>query len=194
MCYVGKATKIFIFVVTVLVVLGLVLGFGVLRHGLQKTHKCSSDSDSCHSLSSPPLIFPNPNSSSNQPNPPSTDPTLTQPSPPTPNFNPPPPNPDSNQPPPTSISSPTSSTDLNSNPTSSGDPNSNPTSARPNSQSAIFSASAGFNGAAAVQSTKAGSGDARPCPCVAPISFCKFISPQFFFCSNLFDSYYWMGG
>lgn len=57
MCYVGKATKIFIFIVTVLVVLGLVLGFGFMRHGLQKSHKCSGNS--CFS---PPTVFPNPNS------------------------------------------------------------------------------------------------------------------------------------
>ncbi|KAG6589183.1 hypothetical protein SDJN03_17748, partial [Cucurbita argyrosperma subsp. sororia] len=72
MCYVGKATKIFIFIVTVLVVLGLVLAFGVFRHSLQKPHKCLGDS--CFS---PPTAFPNPNSvpsgsaASNQPqNPP----------------------------------------------------------------------------------------------------------------------------
>ncbi|XP_050134263.1 proline-rich receptor-like protein kinase PERK2 isoform X1 [Malus sylvestris] len=107
MCYVGKATKIFIFVVTVLVVLGLVLGFGVLRHGFQKSHKCSADSYSCRPLSSPPIQFPNPNSGSNQPIPPNSDPTLTQPSPPNPNFNPPPPpNPDLTPSPPTSISTP----------------------------------------------------------------------------------------
>ncbi|KAJ0974815.1 hypothetical protein J5N97_016780 [Dioscorea zingiberensis] len=32
-CYVGKATKIFFFIVAVLAVTGLVLGFGVLRRG-----------------------------------------------------------------------------------------------------------------------------------------------------------------
>lgn len=31
-CYVGKATKIFFIVVVVLVIAGLILGFGVLRH------------------------------------------------------------------------------------------------------------------------------------------------------------------
>lgn len=90
MCYVGKATKIFIFIVTVLVVLGLVLGFGFMRHGLQKSHKCSGNS--CFS---PPAVFPNPNSAtpggaapisaSNQPQNP--------PNPPYSNPNPPPQNP-----------------------------------------------------------------------------------------------------
>ncbi|XAR68076.1 hypothetical protein NMG60_11003077 [Bertholletia excelsa] len=55
MCYVGKATKIFIFVVTVLVATGLVLGFGLLRYHTHQTHKCSADS--CPQ-SSP--VFPNP--------------------------------------------------------------------------------------------------------------------------------------
>ncbi|GLT58633.1 hypothetical protein SLA2020_315070 [Shorea laevis] len=101
MCYVGKATKIFIFIVTVLVVLGLVLGFGLLRHGLQKTHKCSGDS--CFSPSSP-IVIPNPTSSSSPPgsNPPSFG--STQPSPPTSN---PSPNPPTSNPPPPSIPPPT---------------------------------------------------------------------------------------
>ncbi|KAJ0051746.1 hypothetical protein Pint_02086 [Pistacia integerrima] len=96
MCYVGKATKIFIFIVTVLVVLGLVLGFGLLRHSIQKSHKCSGDS--CHS---PPILFPNPNPSSNlpspagssQPSPPSPDLGSSPPSPPNPNPSPTPPPP-----------------------------------------------------------------------------------------------------
>ncbi|KAK4577356.1 hypothetical protein RGQ29_027742 [Quercus rubra] len=101
MCYVGKATKIFIFIVTVLVVLGLVLGFGLLRHGLQKTHKCFGDScQSSSSFYSPPapVVFspgfgpPNPNPNPN----PTPDPSSNQPSPPNPNPNPslspPPPN------------------------------------------------------------------------------------------------------
>ncbi|XP_057473971.1 uncharacterized protein Os04g0629400-like [Actinidia eriantha] len=62
MCYVGKATKIFIFIITALVVTGLVLGFGLLRKG--KAHKCPGDS--CHQ---PPVVFPNPS--------PSTIPTTT---------------------------------------------------------------------------------------------------------------------
>lgn len=120
MCYVGKATKIFIFIVTVLVVLGLVLGFGLLRHGLQKTHKCFGDS--CQSSSSfysppapvvlspgfgPPNPNPNPNpspdSSSNQPSPPNPNPNPSL-SPPPPNSNPilspPPTNPNPSAPPP----------------------------------------------------------------------------------------------
>jgi hypothetical protein len=60
MCYVGKATKIFIFIVTVLVILGLVLGYELLRHRLHKSHKCSGDDDDCHP---PQLTFPNPTTS-----------------------------------------------------------------------------------------------------------------------------------
>ena len=43
MYYGGKATKIFIFIVTVLAVTGLVIDFGLLRHSIQKTHKCFSE-------------------------------------------------------------------------------------------------------------------------------------------------------
>ncbi|KAG7022883.1 hypothetical protein SDJN02_16619, partial [Cucurbita argyrosperma subsp. argyrosperma] len=99
MCYVGKATKIFIFIVTVLVVLGLVLAFGVFRHSLQKPHKCLGDS--CFS---PPTAFPNPNSvpsgsaASNQPQNP--------PKPPDSNPNPPPQNPFPASPPPPDVASP----------------------------------------------------------------------------------------
>ena len=118
MCYVGKATKIFIFIVTVLVVLGLVLGFGLLRHGLQKTHKCFGDScQSSSSFYSPPapVVFspgfgpsnpnpnPSPDPSSNQPSPPNPNPNPSL-SPPPPNFNPilspPPTNPNQSPPPP----------------------------------------------------------------------------------------------
>ncbi|XP_047339841.1 pollen-specific leucine-rich repeat extensin-like protein 3 [Impatiens glandulifera] len=56
MCYVGKATKIFIFIVTVLLVTGLVLGFGILRH-----HHYKHGSNS--------MVFPNPTASSPPPNP-----------------------------------------------------------------------------------------------------------------------------
>ncbi|KAJ4729974.1 proline-rich receptor-like protein kinase PERK2 [Melia azedarach] len=100
MCYVGKATKIFIFIVTVLVVLGLVLGFGLLRHSLQNSHKCSGDS--CHSPSSP-VLFPNPNPNSN-PSPNPLNPGSSQPNPPSPELgsptppSPPSPNPSSNPP------------------------------------------------------------------------------------------------
>ncbi|KAJ7948196.1 proline-rich receptor-like protein kinase PERK10 [Quillaja saponaria] len=97
MCYVGKATKIFIFIVTVLVVLGLVLGFGLLRRSLQKNHKCSGDD--CHS---PPAVFPDPILSPPNQNP-SSEPISAQPSAPTTNpIAPPPPPPSTNptQPPP----------------------------------------------------------------------------------------------
>ncbi|KHN36565.1 hypothetical protein glysoja_001296 [Glycine soja] len=67
MCYVGKATKIFIFIVTVLVVLGLVLGLGLLRrHHHNTSNKCSDES--CI-IPSPATTFPNPNF--NTPTPPS---------------------------------------------------------------------------------------------------------------------------
>ncbi|KAB2035682.1 hypothetical protein ES319_D04G170100v1 [Gossypium barbadense] len=93
MCYVGKATKIFIFIVTALVVLGLVLGFGLLRHHKSHSHKCSGG-DSCPS----PNFFPNPISTPNSP------PFSSSSS----SYNPPPPAIGSNQPtspnsPPTSI-------------------------------------------------------------------------------------------
>nr|XP_011471059.1 PREDICTED: pollen-specific leucine-rich repeat extensin-like protein 3 [Fragaria vesca subsp. vesca] len=130
MCYVGKATKIFIFVVTVLVVVGLVLGFGILRHGLHdKSHKCSGDS--CSSSDSSPLQFPSPTSTSDpiltppnptlSPSPPSSTPTppasdfsppppstfsTPTPPPPDPTSNPPPPIPASNPPPPITASNP----------------------------------------------------------------------------------------
>ncbi|KAJ6908477.1 hypothetical protein NC651_018782 [Populus alba x Populus x berolinensis] len=55
MCYVGKATKIFIFIVTVLVILGFVLVFGLLRHHLHKSQNCADDS-----CQSPHLPFPTP--------------------------------------------------------------------------------------------------------------------------------------
>ncbi|XP_042972821.1 sulfated surface glycoprotein 185-like [Carya illinoinensis] len=111
MCYVGKATKIFIFIVTVLVVIGLLLGFGLLRHALQKTHKCSGDS--CHSYSSSPVAVPFPNPLSVPPTPPNPNPspdpgTSNQPSPPNPNpsLSPPPPYSNLSPPPPYSDPSP----------------------------------------------------------------------------------------
>ncbi|KAL6213489.1 hypothetical protein ACLB2K_012936 [Fragaria x ananassa] len=78
MCYVGKATKIFIFVVTILVRVGIVLGFGILSHNLRdKSHKCSDNS-----CGSSPLQFPSPTSTFNlisTPPPPSSTPShLTQ--------------------------------------------------------------------------------------------------------------------
>ncbi|XP_015081528.1 proline-rich receptor-like protein kinase PERK2 [Solanum pennellii] len=104
MCYVGKATKIFIFIVTVLVVTGLILGFGLLRHHNQKgENKCSGDSCDQNQYQSP-IVYPPPTTSNNpistpsQPNTPN--PNLPQPPPPpspdnptpeTPNLTPPPP-------------------------------------------------------------------------------------------------------
>ncbi|KAL7219007.1 hypothetical protein ACSBR2_012138 [Camellia fascicularis] len=97
MCYVGKATKIFIFIVTVLVVTGLLLGFGLLRHGIGNSHKCSGDpSSSCHqsqmSFPSPnPNPNPNPNPSSmfNQPPLPPPPPAVVETAAPSPTFSPP---------------------------------------------------------------------------------------------------------
>ncbi|XP_057796611.1 leucine-rich repeat extensin-like protein 1 [Salvia miltiorrhiza] len=69
MCYVGKATKIFVFIVAILVITGLVLGFTLLRHhGIRKkSHDCYSDS--CAETA--PIVFPAPDSnpSSAAPNP-----------------------------------------------------------------------------------------------------------------------------
>ncbi|KAJ6683513.1 hypothetical protein OIU85_007224 [Salix viminalis] len=102
MCYIGKATKIFIFIVTVLVILGFVLGFGLLRHRLHKSHKCSDGDDDCHS---PQLSFPDPTTSGpSGPTPPSTA-GFSQSSPPPPT----PPVIGTNLPPPSSSSSSSSS-------------------------------------------------------------------------------------
>jgi len=97
MCYVGKATKIFIFIVTVLVILGLVLGYELLRHRLHKSHQCSGDDDDCHP---PQLTFPNPTTSGPSGLPPPSTAGIYQfsPPPPTPpdsgtNLHPPPPPP-----------------------------------------------------------------------------------------------------
>ncbi|GAV79954.1 hypothetical protein CFOL_v3_23416, partial [Cephalotus follicularis] len=123
MCYVGKATKIFIFIVTVLVVLGLVLGFRFMREVIHKSHICSSNS-----CLSPPIVFspnptitppgsnqPAPGSASTQPSPPNSPPSsppFSNPSPPPspPFFNPSPPPPGSTvlnlRPPPPQLTSP----------------------------------------------------------------------------------------
>ncbi|PKA53536.1 Uncharacterized protein AXF42_Ash009032 [Apostasia shenzhenica] len=50
-CYVGKATKIFFFVVALLTAAGLVVGFGFLRHG--STHKARGGNP-------PSATFPDP--------------------------------------------------------------------------------------------------------------------------------------
>uniref|UniRef100_A0A6M2EJM2 Uncharacterized protein n=1 Tax=Populus davidiana TaxID=266767 RepID=A0A6M2EJM2_9ROSI len=99
MCYVGKATKIFIFIVTVLVILGLVLGFELLRHRLHKSHKCSDEDDDCHP---PQLTFPNPTTSGPSGLTPPSTAGISQSSPPPPPPPPPPTPPDisTNLPPP----------------------------------------------------------------------------------------------
>ncbi|KAK6784998.1 hypothetical protein RDI58_018453 [Solanum bulbocastanum] len=90
MCYVGKATKIFIFIVTVLVVTGLILGFRLLRHNNQKgENKCSGDSCDQNQYQSP-IIYPPPTTSTSTNNPISPLPIST-PSQPNTNLPPPPP-------------------------------------------------------------------------------------------------------
>nr|GME05733.1 leucine-rich repeat extensin-like protein 3 [Ipomoea batatas] len=122
----GKATKIFIFIVTVLVVTGLVLGFGLLRHRTHKETNKSCYGDSCNPITSnpdpqaSPIVIPNPSpnpppitaspSSSNPitqlpPPPPSSDNPNSAPPPPPlppqlPDTQPPPPQPQDTQPPP----------------------------------------------------------------------------------------------
>ncbi|KAK9155895.1 hypothetical protein Sjap_003375 [Stephania japonica] len=59
MCYVGKATKIFIFIVTVLVVVGLLMGFGLLRHH-NKAHKCAGGGAGDPSCYQPPPVVSDP--------------------------------------------------------------------------------------------------------------------------------------
>ncbi|CAH9071415.1 unnamed protein product [Cuscuta epithymum] len=76
-CYIGKATKIFIFIVTLLVVTGLVLGLhGFIRKHLnhKDADNTSCSADSCdltanpNSQINPISAFPNPNSGSVPPN------------------------------------------------------------------------------------------------------------------------------
>ncbi|KAL8088096.1 hypothetical protein AgCh_038023 [Apium graveolens] len=91
MCYVGKATKIFLFLLTAIIITGLVLGYRHFRH--RKSHNCSSDVDddlSCHLTAStpPPQASPLVPATTNAP-PPDTD---TAPPPPV-LVNPPPVNP-----------------------------------------------------------------------------------------------------
>ncbi|XP_021774091.1 proline-rich receptor-like protein kinase PERK2 [Chenopodium quinoa] len=103
MCYVGKATKIFIFIVIVLAFIGLILGFTLIKHGVRKSHKCSeSSSDSSCSptiqqfpnpipaplISTTPNPNPNPDSNPSPYPPPNVNPTLSPP--PNPNLYPPP--------------------------------------------------------------------------------------------------------
>ncbi|KAJ4980990.1 hypothetical protein NE237_031827 [Protea cynaroides] len=55
MCYVGKATKIFIVIIAMLLGIGFILGFGLFRHGFQKNQKCSNNS-----CNSPSPVFSSP--------------------------------------------------------------------------------------------------------------------------------------
>ncbi|KAK8508606.1 hypothetical protein V6N13_130606 [Hibiscus sabdariffa] len=87
-CYVGKATKIFIFIVTVLVALGLLLGLRLLRHAHPKSHNCSPDS--CPSSSFVGNTPPPPSPSSPPPSPAFNPPTAYPTSPPPPPQFPPP--------------------------------------------------------------------------------------------------------
>ncbi|KAL9322545.1 hypothetical protein ACSQ67_010598 [Phaseolus vulgaris] len=110
MCYVGKATKIFIFIVTVLLVLGLVLGLGLLRrrHHTNTANDCS-DGSCFHpspSLPDPNFNSPTPPSSIQYPPTPPTIP-VTNPTAPVTNPTPPPPS-DTNpsSPPPPMLQSP----------------------------------------------------------------------------------------
>ncbi|GMH07186.1 hypothetical protein Nepgr_009026 [Nepenthes gracilis] len=109
MCYVGKATKIFIFIVTVVAVITLVLGFGLLRRGIKKFHKCADPS--CRSS---PIELPKPNASSNpnlNPNPNPSPGTNNYP-PPTANTNPnPPPSSNPYPPPPPAVTTAAPPTD-----------------------------------------------------------------------------------
>ncbi|XP_057954022.1 uncharacterized protein LOC131148324 [Malania oleifera] len=105
-CYVGKATKIFIFLLTAFVVIGLVLGFGLIRHSIRKAHNCSGDSCPQTTTTSPtpnPIPIPsqypppNPNPAPNQYPPPY--PNSNRYPPPINNLNPPPPAPTTAAPP-----------------------------------------------------------------------------------------------
>ncbi|URE33276.1 hypothetical protein MUK42_16197 [Musa troglodytarum] len=60
MCYVGKATKIFFFLVGALLVAGLVVGFGLVRHGW--AHKTAAQPCQSSSLTAAGCrpIFPDP--------------------------------------------------------------------------------------------------------------------------------------
>ncbi|KAJ6289340.1 hypothetical protein OIU76_025202 [Salix suchowensis] len=93
MCYVGKATKIFIFIATVLVILGLALFFSLLSHH-HKSQNCADDS--CRH---PQLSFPTPPTVTPGPTPPSPM-GFYPPSPPDSGSTPPPPDTGTNQPPP----------------------------------------------------------------------------------------------
>ncbi|CAN4103451.1 unnamed protein product [Withania somnifera] len=90
MCYVGKATKIFIFIVTVLVVTGLILGFGLLRHHNQKvSNKCSDASCDQNQYQSPIIYAPPTSTNTNTPISPLPISTPSQPNTPNPTPTPP---------------------------------------------------------------------------------------------------------
>ncbi|KAI3728847.1 hypothetical protein L6452_17491 [Arctium lappa] len=97
MCYIGKATKIFIFIVAAIVVTGLVVGFGLFGRNIhQKSPKCSGEYCSISDYSPPPPVqFPFPSV---------TVPNASNPSDPTVNSNAPPPPPETSLPPPPSAS------------------------------------------------------------------------------------------
>ncbi|PWA51143.1 hypothetical protein CTI12_AA466430 [Artemisia annua] len=101
----GKATKIFIFIISVIAITGLVVGFGFIRHHTHpKSHQCSSGDDCLFSGYSPPTppsaqlpfpSLPNPSNPSDQttsppspPQPPET--AQSPPAPPSENSQPPP--------------------------------------------------------------------------------------------------------
>ncbi|KVH95951.1 extensin-like [Cynara cardunculus var. scolymus] len=85
MCYIGKATKIFIFIVAAIVVTGLVVGFGLFGRNIHpKSHKCTGEYCSLPDYSPPPpLQFPFPSVTvPNASNP--SDPTFNSDAPPPP--------------------------------------------------------------------------------------------------------------
>nr|GEZ06951.1 proline-rich receptor-like protein kinase PERK2 [Tanacetum cinerariifolium] len=99
MCYVGKATKIFIFIISVIAITGLVVGFGFIRHNTHpsKSHQCSSGDDCLFSGYSPPpppsaqLPFPSLPNPSDQTTPPLQPPETAQSPPSETSVSPPPP-------------------------------------------------------------------------------------------------------
>ncbi|RAL41819.1 hypothetical protein DM860_009001 [Cuscuta australis] len=117
-CYIGKATKIFIFIVTVLVLTGLILGLGGLfrKRNRDRGDHASCSGESCNLTASPappnqinPIAtFPDPNPSISPPNngpsssapPPPPPPDSVDQSPESPNSAPPPPQLQASAPPP----------------------------------------------------------------------------------------------
>lgn len=114
MCYVGKATKIFIFIITVLVITGLILGFSLLKHhdknkNKSGNNKCENDESCSQAQLQPPIQIPGSGGSSPLITPPlnpvlSPPPIITSPG-----NAPPPPivaNPNNAPPPPTATPTP----------------------------------------------------------------------------------------